>query len=312
MNADPGSRRPRAGTVTSSGSLCDGPFGPAELVDRVRVDDIAAAYRRKCGADVAPWFDGLDELDLFECRITGYRFWRPAAVAGDADFYAAVSARWADYYRPERWEYPIARRLLKSGDRVLEVGSGRGYFLKSIETRVDEAWGLELNGEAIANRVTACDILAMTVEEVAEAHPREFDAVCSFQVLEHVVNPAAFLRACRACLQPGGLLILSTPNHDSAMLANREDAFDMPPHHMGHFSPAVYANLAVLLDMPIVDLQVERRFFVPADSVTPRTRGRLTYRLARKISTLAMGMAYRLCREPGNNLLVALRKPRTP
>lgn len=41
-----------------------------------------------------------------------------------------------------------------------------------------------------------------------EAGP--FDAVVSFQVLEHAPDPAAYLAACRRALKPGGKLLLTT------------------------------------------------------------------------------------------------------
>jgi len=39
-----------------------------------------------------------------------------------------------------------------------------------------------------------------------------FDAIVSFETIEHLKRPAAFLGACRECLRASGLLIMSTPN----------------------------------------------------------------------------------------------------
>ena len=146
------------------------------------------------------------------------------------------------------------------------------------------------------------------IERVAEAKPESFSVVCSFQVLEHVVDPHSFLTSCVRCLRSGGILALATPNYASAMLANREDAFDLPPHHMGHFSESVYRRVAQLYGLGVERIRVERRYFELNDTVTAATRARFLYRAARRLSSAMMGFAYDAAREPGNNILAILRK----
>lgn len=286
----------------------DGPFGRARHILSLPTGDVVASYRRKCNADVSPWFGELREIHLFECCETGYRFWRPAAIAGDEQFYKYIGGLWPDYYHAERWEYPFVRALVAPSDRLIEIGCGRGFFLRSVEDRVAEAMGVEFNRQAIAAKVTRFDIVNTPIEHIADAKPESFSAVCSFQVLEHVVDPHSFIAACVRCLQPGGILALATPNYGSAMLAAREDAFDLPPHHMGHFSAAVYRQLAPRYGLDVEQIHVEKRHFELNDSVTAVTRARFLYRAARRLSSLMMGLAYRAAREPGNNILAILRK----
>ena len=294
---------------TDMATTTDGPFGPADLVLSLPVGDVVAAYRRKCGADVAPWFGSLREIQLFECRATGYRFWRPASIAGDERFYRYLTRQSPDYYHAERWEYPFVRRLAALPDRVLEIGCGRGFFLRSLEGRVADAIGIEFNRAAIDDKVTRFPIVESAIEQVAAAASECFSLVCSLQVLEHVVAPDTFLAACIKCLRPGGILALATPNHASAMLARREDAFDLPPHHMGHFSAPVYERLAQLYGLAVEQIYVEKRYFELNDTVTDATHGAFVYRAARRVASALMGFAYARTREPGNNILVILRKP---
>ncbi|KAI0249715.1 S-adenosyl-L-methionine-dependent methyltransferase [Lactifluus subvellereus] len=46
--------------------------------------------------------------------------------------------------------------------------------------------------------------------EVLVQEAKRFDIVCSMEVVEHVDNPAAFLRSCAELVKPGGHLFLST------------------------------------------------------------------------------------------------------
>jgi 2-polyprenyl-3-methyl-5-hydroxy-6-metoxy-1,4-benzoquinol methylase len=273
------------------------PFGgPASPVLTLPVSDLIEAYRAKCGLDVAPWLQGAEPLRLYTCEATGMRFWRPAAAAGDEAFYRALSAAWPGYYRTDRWEYAAVRSWLGTADRVLEIGCGRGWFLQSLQGRVAAATGLELNREAIATTVTTFPVLPIMLDEHATAHPASFDAVCAFQVLEHVADPGQFMRQCLQALRPGGLLIVSTPNADAPVFQSRQDPFDMPPHHLNHFSADTYRRLAALLGLELHALRVQPRFHVAPDG-QPRWWGR------------AATAWYRLTGSPGDNVVVALRKP---
>ena len=50
------------------------------------------------------------------------------------------------------------------------------------------------------------------MEELAAGEAEAFDAVVCLEVVEHVPDPAAFLKACAALVRPGGLMLLSTIN----------------------------------------------------------------------------------------------------
>jgi 2-polyprenyl-3-methyl-5-hydroxy-6-metoxy-1,4-benzoquinol methylase len=67
-----------------------------------------------------------------------------------------------------------------------------------------------------------------------------FDAVCLFDVLEHLLEPARTVRACARLLRPGGILFLYVPNYDSAsrLLMGRDAHFIWPTHHLNYYSPS--------------------------------------------------------------------------
>ncbi|MFO1256671.1 MAG: class I SAM-dependent methyltransferase [Sphingomonadaceae bacterium] len=280
----------------------EGPFGPAHLRETVSAATIAAMYRAKCDAEVPFAAQGIDSLDLYECQSTGMRFWRPEALAGDEAFYRQLSRKWPHYYQEWRWEYGPALRQLRSGDRLLEVGCGRGTFLRQCEEHAAQAEGLEYNREAIAGKVTRWPVRALDLSDLDA--PEAFDVVCSFQVLEHVVDPAAFLHGCLASLRPGGRLIISTPDPENPGLAARQDAFDLPPHHMNQFPLASYRRIAALLGLRIT--RIDRAPFDPWGSRPPGTPRRDGLRTALRRGLRNLGA--RLRGQRGPTLMVTFVK----
>jgi len=101
------------------------------------------------------------------------------------------------------------------GRSALDVGCGAGLLAEPLArlgarvTAVDAAPELIAAAELHARgQGLEIDYRAAAVEELDGL----FDLVTSMEVIEHVADPEAFVRALAARLAPGGLLILSTPN----------------------------------------------------------------------------------------------------
>ena len=63
------------------------------------------------------------------------------------------------------------------------------------------------------------DYRVQSVEDLAAEQPGSFDAVTCMEMLEHVPDPLAIIRACASLLKPGGTLFLSTLNRTPAAFA---------------------------------------------------------------------------------------------
>ena len=102
--------------------------------------------------------------------------------------------------------------------RVLDVGCGQGLFLSRVRDRFPEV--TELHACDISPRL--CEMASANVPEakvtVADATtltPYEddyFDFVFMISSLEHMVEHATALSACRRVLKPGGVLVVAVPN----------------------------------------------------------------------------------------------------
>jgi SAM-dependent methyltransferase len=132
--------------------------------------------------------------------------------------------------------------------RILDVGCGRGYFPALLRALGHEASGMELSAEAAdyARRQFGLDIFTGTIEQFAEQRQtgdggkaRAFDLVTAIDVIEHVPDPGAFIAAAARVLEPGGQLIIDTPNADAANIASLGDEWQgFNPFHIYLFTPA--------------------------------------------------------------------------
>lgn len=103
-----------------------------------------------------------------------------------------------------------------NGKRALDVGCGAGLLAEPLARLGAAVTGLDAAPENIAvatahagPQCLAIDYRATPVEQLDDSG---FHLVTSMEVIEHVADPAAFVRALAAKLAPDGLLILSTPN----------------------------------------------------------------------------------------------------
>lgn len=102
---------------------------------------------------------------------------------------------------------------LKPSDRVLEVGSGPGYFLASIRDKVAEVQGIELNRREAAYASSVQGIPTSHLPHENSDVPRgHFEHLFLFQVLEHAANPIEFLSSLKSFLRPGGRIHIEVPN----------------------------------------------------------------------------------------------------
>lgn len=95
--------------------------------------------------------------------------------------------------------------------RLLDIGSGMGAFVHIARQNHWEAQGIEpsLWCTKKAKELFGLDIPQGTYKE-AKNLGKNFDVVTMWDVIEHVDDPAAALRACHSILKPDGILVLST------------------------------------------------------------------------------------------------------
>jgi SAM-dependent methyltransferase len=217
--------------------------------------DLVKLYRT-IGVDVDHELSGVRQVDLCRCVQCDLKFFHPNIV-GSAPFYERLSTVMdATYYQQTKSDYMCAARNLRDDDCVLDVGSGSGRFAAFVKGRY---CGLDFNPGAIAEaKARGCLVLNESIEQHADSHPCAYTVVTAFQVLEHMAEPADFLRSCIKALAVGGRLIISVPSDDSFVGMARNDALNMPPHHATRWTDAALANLAERMPLRLIALEHER------------------------------------------------------
>lgn len=112
---------------------------------------------------------------------------------------------------------PTARHPL-SNKIAIDVGCGAGLLAEPLARLGARMTGVDAAPENIAAAKAHAAAMGLEIDyRCADIATLDgvFDLVTSMEVVEHVVNPAAFVRALADRLAPDGLMILSTPNRTS-------------------------------------------------------------------------------------------------
>jgi 2-polyprenyl-3-methyl-5-hydroxy-6-metoxy-1,4-benzoquinol methylase len=184
------------------------------------------------------------DVDIYECPTCG-------CIMADLEFvheqyesdsYYTIASRNKDDIEAHwgfRWRH-ILRSLLRYVDkpRLMDVGAGNGYFVYLARKEFGlQADGLEISDaeSAYAREMFGIDFIR---SELAHVEGR-YDALTSFNVIEHVPNPAALLAGMRERLNDGGYLIVTTPNPSCIhrrILGLQKWNMVAPPHHINLFT----------------------------------------------------------------------------
>ena len=225
-----------------------------------------------------------------ECAQCRFIFSDPH-VAGDATFYNLAYER--SGYPTDKWEYRRTVAELSStqfrAERVLEVGSGFGFFLDQIaEVYVPRSGitALEYSDQAI-NVLTGKRYSAHKQDLHGFRSGGCFNAIFLFQVLEHMDDIDKVFARVAGLLVAGSPLFIAVPN-TARILFNEQNGslLDCPPNHISRWSPDALKIVGARHGLRLTAHEIEPfslREFVKEDIVysylrQAQTRGTLANR----------------------------------
>ena len=115
----------------------------------------------------------------------------------------------------QHWQCDEHVRTPLEGKTALDVGCGAGLLAEPLARLGARVAAIDAAPELIAVARDHAAAMGLEIDYRACAVEKlegRFDLITCMEVIEHVADPAAFVRALARCLAPGGLLILSTPN----------------------------------------------------------------------------------------------------
>jgi SAM-dependent methyltransferase len=180
-----------------------------------------------------------------------YKSWTDDSVFPSVD---------APFFLDHVSRYYHACGFLDGNDSVLDVACGKGYGSAVLARNAGSVLGVDLNEDSLelARKSFPAKNLAFRSQDVLKLEElgRRFKLITAFEIIEHL-DPSdtdRFLTGLKNCLEPGGLLLLSTPNHEVVLKAGVE----VPPFHINNLSST---ELSMLLrrHFPVVQMYGQYR-----------------------------------------------------
>ncbi|HEX8029088.1 MAG TPA: methyltransferase domain-containing protein [Vicinamibacterales bacterium] len=166
---------------------------------------------------------------------------KKVASADEDDLLFTIAAAEAETLTASQTRF-LAEHVEQPAGRVLDIGCGKGAFLRSFKAR-RPGWqcvGIEPSREEAA--LARADGQLEVHEGMLGSTPLpgdSFDLISIMHVLEHVPRPLEALRQIRDWLKPGGLVFIEVPNTADLNMFYDLLLFE----HLYHFTPETLAWL---------------------------------------------------------------------
>ena len=134
----------------------------------------------------------------------------------------------------------LVSKIITKRSRILEIGSGHGFFLDIMKKNGYDITGSEISKEKrkYSKKVTKVPVLDININEKIPI-TKSFDIVVLFHVLEHITDPVILLKNIKKLLKPKGKVLVEVPNCDDFHLGLNKfyKEFYWQRAHIHYFNP---------------------------------------------------------------------------
>jgi 2-polyprenyl-3-methyl-5-hydroxy-6-metoxy-1,4-benzoquinol methylase len=157
------------------------------------------------------------------------------------------------------------------GNKLLDVGSGYGFFTKEAILNNFEVTAIELAEfeKSISVKLTNVQPVSTTFENF-DSKNELFTVVLFSQILEHAEDVNNWLKKANSLLVNGGVIAIALPNFNSfvRLLLGIKDPYIIPPAHLNYFNSKSLSHLLLKSGFEVQKIETVSR--IPLTSFSKR------------------------------------------
>lgn len=192
------------------------------------------------------------KYQVMQCKSCGFGFLKNAPSPKEIESIYRQDyfddKKTSDYILDAEYKFKYVKRYLKNNSKVLDFGCGIGDFVGICKKNSIQIFGFDLSEYALRHVNKKYDIITFSSIRSLKVKNGYFDALVSFDVVEHISDYYETLELFHQCLKPGGLLFMTTPNiegWDAKILKKFWYGYRRFPQHINFFSPR---SMKILLE----------------------------------------------------------------
>ncbi len=195
-----------------------------------------------CGSESLNPKVGFENHHLVQCGSCGFVFCKPIPTKDELNEVYEGYGR-SDYLSDltiQAYERVLdSLEPYRKTNRLIDVGCGIGYFLEVAKRRGWEVYGTEFTEEAVGICEAKGASMKLGVLEPENYEPESFDAVTSFEVIEHINDPKEELGNFKKLLRKGGIVYCTTPNFNALERYYLKADWNILgyPEHLAYYTP---------------------------------------------------------------------------